>query len=147
MFGWAGACICTMFHIIYSIVCGDCGIWTIFQDVIYLLLSSLHWPTGVCRLSLISSHKVIISEISYPSGSRARDAPPSSEASSSSAAFWVSPDMIKEYFDGDILRPGVDAVFFCAYSFLPIWRDILAMVAVSSSLSFARAQYSQRPAS
>ena len=35
------------------------------------------------------------------------------------------------YSAGDILKPGGGALFVCAFRFLPIWHNILAMVNVS----------------
>ena len=72
-----------------------------------------------------------------PSGSRASDDPPSSEMSSPSTYSFVSPDVMEGSSVGDILKPGKGAVFFHACSFLPIFRDLLAILAVSSSLPCA----------
>ena len=59
--------------------------------------------------------------------------------SSPSTDYCVSTDVIEGSSAGDILKPGGGAVFIRACSFLPIWRDLLAMVAVSSSLPCERA--------
>ena len=53
-------------------------------------------------------------DISYPSVSISWVYLPSREASSSSAASWVRPEVIEGSLDGDILRPGGDSVFACA---------------------------------
>ena len=78
-------------------------------------------------------------EISYPDGSRASDVSPSSEMYSSSTDFCVSPDVMEGSSAGDILKPAGGAVFVCTCSFLPIWRDILAMGTVPSFIPCARA--------
>ena len=50
-------------------------------------------------------------EISYLAGSRASDAPPSSELSSSSEDYCVCPDVMEGFLSGAILKPGRGAVF------------------------------------
>ena len=77
------------------------------------------------------------SEILSLTGSIASGASPSSEMSSYSTASCVSLDVIEGYSSGAILKPGGGAVFVRACSFLPIYRDLLAMVTVSSSLTCA----------
>ena len=71
--------------------------------------------------------------MSSPAGSRASNAPSSSDMSLSSKSFCLIPDVMEGSLAGDILKPGGGAVVVHVYSFLPIWRDLLAMVAVSSS--------------
>ena len=74
----------------------------------------VYTPPPVIEASLPSR------EISYPAGSIARDDPPSSEASSSSATSRLIPELIEGYLSGTILRPGRDTVFVCAFNFPPI---------------------------
>ena len=76
-------------------------------------------------------------DISSPAGSRASDAPPSSDMSSYSTYYCVSPDVMEGYLDGAILKPIGGAVCVSACILLPIWIDLLEMVNVSSSLPFA----------
>ena len=78
-----------------------------------------------------------MSDILSLAWSRAIDDPPSSEISSSSTSSCVSPDVMKGYSAGAILKPGGGTVFVCDHSFLPILRGLLAVVAVSSSLTGA----------
>ena len=70
-------------------------------------------------------------------GSSASDAPPSNDMSSSSTDSCASPDLMEGSSYGHILKTGRGAVFIHACSFLSIWRDLLAMVIVSSYLPFA----------
>ena len=79
------------------------------------------------------------SEILSPDESRSSDAPPHNEMSSFSTGSYVSRNVMEGYSADAILKPGGGAVFFRACSFLPIWRDLLTMVTVSSSLPCARA--------
>ena len=72
------------------------------------------------------------SDILSPDGSRASDAQPSSEMSSSSTASCVSPDVMEGSSTGAILKPGGSTVFVCYCIFL-------AMVTVSLYLTCARA--------
>ena len=73
-------------------------------------------------------------EIYYPDGLRSIDTPPSSEMYSPSPASCVSTDVMEGSLAGNILKPGGGAVFVRVCSSAPIWRDLLSMVAVSSSL-------------
>ena len=61
-----------------------------------------------------------MSEISSPAWSRDRYALPSSEASSSSAASWVSTYVMEGSYVGVILKSGGSAVFVSVCNFLPI---------------------------
>ena len=70
------------------------------------------------------------SEISSPDGSRASDAPPSSGMSSSLKDYCVRPDLMKGCSSSALLKPGRGAVFFRAFSFVPILRDLLAIITV-----------------
>ena len=79
------------------------------------------------------------SEISSSAGSISSDALPSSGMYSSSTTSFVSPDCMEGYSAGAILKPGRGAVFVHAFSFLPIWRYMIAMVTVSSYLPCVRA--------
>ena len=75
------------------------------------------------------------SEILYHDGSRARDAPSSSEAYLSSADSWRSPYVMEGSLSDAILKTGGDNVFVRTCILLPIWRDLPAMFNVSSSLT------------
>ena len=79
------------------------------------------------------------SEILSPAGSRSSNDPPIIELSSSSAASCASTDVMEGYLSGYILKPDGVAVFDRVFGFVPIWRDLLAMVTVSSYLPYARA--------
>ena len=59
-------------------------------------------------------------EISSPAGSRSSNDPPIIELSSSSAASCASTDVMEGYLSGYILKPGGEAFFVRACSFLPI---------------------------
>ena len=119
------------------------------NDVARFTFDALVWPDAVgdtremssCGCTALPNKEFLLprSEISSSSGSRAIDAPPSSEISSYSTASCVSPDVTEGSSYGAILKPGGGAVFVCDYSSLRIWRHLLAMVAVSSSLPCALA--------
>ena len=120
----------------------------VINDVACFNFDVLVWPVAVGTLIDTSSGRCTslpTKEVSLPrreilssSGSRYSDYLPSSDMISSSTASCISHDLIEEASAGAILKPGRGAVFVCACSFLTIWRDLLAMVTVSSSLTCAR---------
>ena len=95
--------------------------------------------SGGCTSITDKEVLLLRSEILSYDGSRASDAPPSIEMSSSLTASCLIPDVMDGSSDGDILKHGGGTVFVRDFNFLPIWRDLLAMVAVSSSLPCERA--------
>ena len=130
--------------------------WVI-NDVASFTFDALMWPVAVeaPRYASLFGYKLfpikeVLSprnEILSPAGSRSSDALPSSDIFSSWTASCVSPNVMEGCSDGDILKPDGGAVFVRACIFLPIWRDQLAMVVVSSYLPCACAKFLWRSAS
>ena len=78
-------------------------------------------------------------QISSPVGYRSMDDVPSSEASSYSASYWLSTDVMEGYLVGTILKSGGEYFFVHDCSFLPIWCDLIVIVTVSLTLTCAHA--------